>query len=62
MGFFGNIIKGVVQTAITPVAVVADVVDAATGNYNGKSKTVKNVSKAGKRFGKAIDDLGDADL
>ena len=31
MAFFGNLISGLVKTALTPVAVVKDVVDVAQG-------------------------------
>jgi hypothetical protein len=46
MGFFSNPISAVVKMALTPVAVAADVVKAATGNEPDTTKsTVESAVK-----------------
>lgn len=60
MGFFSNIISATVKTVLTPVAVVKDVVNVATGE---EADATKNLLQSAKRDAEdAIDDLGDAEL
>jgi len=55
MGFFSSIISSAVKVAISPVAVVADVVKVATGN---EADTTKNLlESAGEDVSDAIDDI-----
>ena len=51
MGFFGNIISAAVKVAITPIAIVKDVVSIATGDEPNNTKSIIN---------SATDDLSDA--
>ena len=51
MGFLGSLFGGVVKIALTPVAVVTDVVKVATGN---EADTTKNLIDS------ATDDFEDA--
>ena len=60
MGFFSNIISATVKTALTPVAIVKDVVNVATGDEADATK--KLLSSAKKDADDAFDDLGDAEL
>jgi hypothetical protein len=60
MGFFSNIISATVKTALTPVAVVKDVVNVVTGDEADATK--KLLSSAKKDADDAFDDLGDAEL
>lgn len=53
MGFFSNILSGVVKVALTPVAVVKDVVNIATGEEADATKD--NLKSAGKDFENAMD-------
>lgn len=55
MGFFSNLISATVKVAITPVAVVKDVVDVATGNEAGNTK--KLLESAGEDVQDAFDDI-----
>lgn len=60
MGFFSNIIGATVKTVLTPVAVVKDVVNIATGE---EADATKNLLQSAKRDAEdAFDDLGDAEL
>jgi hypothetical protein len=60
MGFFSNIISATVKTALTPVAVVKDVVNVATGE---EANTTKNLIKsAGQDTSEALDDLVDGEM
>lgn len=46
MGFLTNIISATVKTALTPVAVVKDIVDVATGNEpENTNKLLKSAAK-----------------
>jgi len=55
MGFFSSIISSAVKIAISPVAVVVDVVKVATGN---EADTTKNLlESAGEDASDAIDDI-----
>lgn len=60
MGFFSNIISATVKTALTPVAIVKDVVNVVTGDDADATK--KLLSSAKKDADDAFDDLGDAEL
>lgn len=60
MGFFSNIISATVKTALTPVAVVKDVVNIATGEEVDSTK--KLLSSAKNDAEDAFDDLGDGEL
>ena len=60
MGFFSNIISATVKTALTPVAVVKDVVNVVTGDEADATK--KLLSSAKEDAEDAFDDLGDAEL
>lgn len=60
MGFLSNIISATVKTALTPVAVVKDVVNVVTGDEADATK--KLLSSAKKDADDAFDDLGDAEL
>lgn len=54
MGFFSSIASAAVKTVLTPVAVVKDVVNVATGQEADATK--KLLESAGKDVEKAIDD------
>jgi hypothetical protein len=58
MGFLGNLIKGVVNTAVTPIAIVTDVVKGDL-ELNNTSKIVDNVIDS---VGDGVDDLINGDL
>jgi len=60
MGFFSNIISATVKTVLTPVAIVKDVVNVATGDDADATKNL--LSSAKKDAEDAFDDLGDAEL
>jgi len=60
MGFFGNIIGAAVKTVLTPVAVVKDVVNIATGEEADATKD--HVEDVVENFGDALDNLCDGDL
>lgn len=58
MGFLTNIISATVKTALTPVAVVKDIVDVVTGKEGGNTKKLLNTAaKDAKRAGDTI--MGD---
>jgi hypothetical protein len=60
MGFFSNIISATIKTALTPVAVVKDVVNVATGN---EADTTKNLLESAKDDASdALDDLVDGEV
>ena len=60
MGFFSNIIGSVVKVALTPVAVVKDVVNIATGEDADATKELLESAK--EDAGEAINDLCDGEL
>jgi hypothetical protein len=60
MGFFSNIISATVKTALTPVAIVKDVVNVATGEEANATK--KLVRSAGNDAADAVDDLVDGEM
>ena len=55
MGFFSSIISSAVKVAISPVAVVVDVVKVATGNDTNTTKNL--LESAGEDASDAIDDI-----
>jgi len=57
MGFLTNIVSATIKTALTPVAVVVDVVNVVTGQDADATK--KLLSSAVKDTGDAVDDLCD---
>jgi hypothetical protein len=59
MGFFSNIISATVKTVLTPVAIVKDVVNVATGEDADATKNL--LSSAQEDAADAFDDLGDAE-
>lgn len=54
MGFFSNIISSAVKVALTPVAVVVDVVKVATGQEPDTTKEL--LESAGEDLSDAVDD------
>jgi len=60
MGFFSNIVSATVKTVLTPVAVVKDVVNIATGEDADSTK--KLLESAKNDAEEAFDDLGDGEL
>lgn len=54
MGFFSNIISGVVKVAITPIAVVTDIVNVVKGEEPDATKEL--LQSAGEDFTDAMDD------
>ena len=54
MGFFSDIISATVKVALTPVAVVKDVVNIATGQEADATKDL--LKSAGEDFSDAIDE------
>lgn len=55
MGFLDNILSATVKTALTPIAVVKDVVNVATGSEADATK--KHVESTVKDIEDAVDDL-----
>jgi hypothetical protein len=60
MGFLTNILSATVKTVLTPVAIVKDVVDVATGEDADNTK--KLLSSAANDVDEAGDDLGDGEF
>lgn len=60
MGFFNNIISATVKTALTPLAIVKDAVNIATGEDADATK--KLLESARDDASEALEDLGDAEL
>jgi hypothetical protein len=60
MGFFSNLISATVKTAITPVAIVKDVVNVAIGEEADETK--KLIESAGDDVKEATDDLADGEV
>jgi hypothetical protein len=54
MGFFSNIVSATIKTALTPLAVVKDAVNIATGEEANTTKDL--LSSAGEDLEDAIDD------
>ena len=58
MGFFSELVSGVVKVAISPVAVVKDVVDVASGKEASNTKKIlKSASKDFENSGKELSDF-----
>lgn len=55
MGFFSNIISATVKVALTPVAIVKDVVNVAIGEEADSTKEL--LKSAGDDAGRAIDNM-----
>jgi hypothetical protein len=55
MGFLSSIVSSAVKTALTPVAIVKDVVSVSTGE--DANATRDNLESAGEDFSDAIDDI-----
>jgi hypothetical protein len=60
MGFFTNLISATVKTALTPVAIVKDVVNIATGDEPDATKNL--LSSAADDVVEGAEDLGDGDV
>jgi hypothetical protein len=60
MGFLTNMISATVKTVLTPVAVVKDVVNIATGEEADATKNL--LSSAAEDVSDAGDDLGDGEF
>lgn len=60
MGFLSGLFTSVVEVALTPVAVVKDVVNIATGQDVTATKEL--LEDAGKNVSEAIDDLADGEV
>jgi hypothetical protein len=60
MGFLTNIISATVKTVLTPVAVVKDVVNIATGEEADATKNL--LSSAAEDVVDAADELGDGEF
>jgi hypothetical protein len=54
MGFFSNIVSATIKTALTPLAVVKDAVNIATGQEADATKNL--LSSAGEDLEDAVDD------
>lgn len=60
MGFFSKIISATVKSVLTPIAVVKDVVNIATGDEPDNTKEL--IESIGDDIEEACEDLGDGDL
>ncbi len=60
MGFLSNLVSATVKTALTPVAVVKDVVNVVTGEEADSTKNLLN--SAGEDLKDAGDDLVDGNV
>ena len=60
MGFLSNMFSAVVKTALTPVAVVKDVVNVVTGEEPDATKDL--LSSAAEDVAEAAEDLGDGEI
>ena len=56
MGLFGNVIKGALNVAISPIVLVTDAV---TGDFENSSKIVENVIDS---IDEGIEDLSNGDI
>ena len=60
MGFFSNLISGVVKVGLTPLAIIKDAGDVITGD---ESDNTKKLLKSGiEDIGEAGEDLGNGEL
>lgn len=60
MGFFLNIVSATIKTALTPVAVVKDVVNVVTGHEVEATKHL--INSAAEDASDALVDLGDGEI
>lgn len=60
MGFLSNIVGATIKTALTPVAIVKDVVNVVTDSEVESTK--KLIDSAGKDLSEAVDDLADGEM
>lgn len=60
MGFFSNILGAAVKTALSPIAVVKDVVNVATGEEADATKEL--LESAGDDVKQAADNLADGEI
>jgi hypothetical protein len=60
MGFLSNMFSAVVKTALTPVAVVKDVVNVVTGEEPDATKDL--LTSAAEDVAEAAEDLGDGEI
>ena len=60
MGFFSKMFGATIKTALTPVAIIKDVVNIATGEEPDATKNL--IKSAVEDTKEAIDDMGDADM
>lgn len=60
MGFFSNIVGATIKTALTPIAIVKDVVNVAMGEDADATKNL--LSSAKDDASEALDDLCDGEL
>jgi hypothetical protein len=60
MGFLSNIVGATIKTALTPVAIVKDVVNVVTDSEVESTK--KLINSAGKDLSEAVDDLADGEM
>lgn len=60
MGFFGNAFSSLVKVALTPVAVVKDVVNVATGEEADATKSL--IEDAVNDAGDSLENLADGEL
>lgn len=60
MGFFGNLVGAIVKTALTPIAIVKDVVEVTVGGEaDNTSNLVENIVED---ISQSIEDLSDGDF
>lgn len=60
MGFLSGMVSAVVKTALTPVAIVKDVVNVVTGEEANATKSL--LESATEDVSDVADDLGDGDI
>jgi|688.fasta_scaffold2288794_1 hypothetical protein len=60
MGFFTNIVSATIKTALTPIAIVKDAVNIATGNEVDSTKEL--LQSATEDVADAFDELGDGEV
>lgn len=63
MGFLGKLTKSVLNIAVTPIAVVADLATLGGALTDKKEPyTETRIKKAAKAFDESLEDLGDGDI
>jgi hypothetical protein len=60
MGFFSNMVSATIKTALTPVAIVKDVVNVATGEEVESTKNL--IQSAQQDVSEGLDDLVDGEI